>query len=252
MTDGVAVPEPGAGYRAVTSVLRPVMQGLTKREWSGAEHIPATGGVIVAANHISHFDPLVLGHFVHDRGRSVRFLAKHSLFDVPLFGRLLTSAKQIPVRRGTRDAGTALRFAEDAIRRGECLVIYPEGTITRDPDLWPMVGRNGVSRLALTTGCDVIPVAQWGAHEVLAPYTKVPHLFPRKTMRVAAGPPIDLAEFREREPTPTIFKAATTRVMAAITGLLEEIRGAKAPAEPFDPAARGLPETGNFRKRRRG
>lgn len=248
MADIVAKPKPGRGYRAASVALRPLLRMLTKREWSGAENIPTTGGVIVAANHLSHFDPLVLGHFVHDRGRSVRFLAKRSLFDVPVFGRLLSSAGQIPVRRGTRDAGEALRFAEAAIARGECLVIYPEGTITRDPDLWPMPGKNGMTRLALSTGCEIVPVGQWGAHDVLAPYTKVPRLLPRKTMRVAAGPPVDLAEFREGAMTPTVLKAATARVMAAITALLEEVRDAKAPRERFDPAALGLPETGNFRK----
>lgn len=238
----------GAGYRGASVLLRPLLQAITRREWTGAEHIPERGGVIVAANHLSHFDPLVLGHFVHDRGRPVRFLGKQGLFDVPVFGRLLTSAGQIPVSRGTRNAGAALRFAEAAIERGECLVIYPEGTITRDPDLWPMVGKNGMTRLAVATGCEIVPVAQWGAQEVLAPYTKVPRLLPRKTMRVAAGPPVDLSEFRRNDLAPGRLKEATERVMAAITGLLEEMRCARAPRERFDPAARGMPETGNFRK----
>lgn len=233
----MALPRPGASYRVAAAIIRPVLQATTKQAWSGTEHIPRSGGVIVAANHLSHADPLVFAHFVHDQGRSVRFLAKHELFEVPVFGRFISGAGQIPVRRRTRTAGVALDAAEAAIGRGECLVIYPEGTITRDPALWPMAGKTGVARVALATGCDVVPAAQWGAQEILAPYAKKLRLFPRKTIRVAAGPPVDLSEFHGHELTSRLLKQATARIMADITGLLEKLRQEQAPPEPFDPEA---------------
>ena len=66
--------------------------------------------------------------------------------------------------------------------------IYPEGTITKDPDLWPMIGKTGAARVALETGCPVIPIAQWGPQEILAPYSKRLRLLPPKTVHVLAGP----------------------------------------------------------------
>jgi 1-acyl-sn-glycerol-3-phosphate acyltransferase len=142
---------------------------------------------------------------------------------------------QIPVYRETTDALSAFRAAIDAVERGECVAFYPEGTITRDPDQWPMVGKTGAARVALTTRCPVIPVAQWGANELLPPYAKRPNLRPRKTHHVLAGPPVDLSRFYDKEMTPDLLKEATEVIMAAITRLLEEIRGAKAPATPYDP-----------------
>jgi 1-acyl-sn-glycerol-3-phosphate acyltransferase len=92
--------------------------------------------VIVAANHLSHVDPLVFAHFVHDQGRSVRFLAKHQLFEVPLFGRFIAGAGQIPVRRQTRTAGVAL----DAASRGYTTAILERA----DADAVDAAGRPGL------------------------------------------------------------------------------------------------------------
>ena len=77
---------------------------------------------------------------------------------------------------------------------GECVVVYPEGTITRDPDLWPMAGKSGAARIALATGCPVIPIGQWGAQDLLAPYAKKPDLFPRKPVTMKVGDPVDLSD----------------------------------------------------------
>ena len=102
------------------------------------------------------------------------------------------AAGQIPVERLSRNAVGAYDAAVAAVRDGECVVVYPEGTITRDPDLWPMVGKSGAARIALETGCPVIPVGQWGAQELLAPYAKKPNLFPRKRITMKVGDPVDL------------------------------------------------------------
>jgi 1-acyl-sn-glycerol-3-phosphate acyltransferase len=142
---------------------------------------------------------------------------------------------QIPVYRESTDALSAFRAAIDAVERGECVAFYPEGTLTRDPDGWPMTGKTGAARVALQTKCPVIPVAQWGANELLPPYAKKPNLLPRKTHHVLAGPPVDLSRFYDREMSPDLLKEATEVIMAAVTAQLEQIRGEKAPETPYDP-----------------
>lgn len=143
----------GFWYRLAVCLIKPAMRVLTRRDWRGQQHIPPAGGVIIAANH-----------YVYDAGRPPCFLAKIELFRLrwPL-GRIFRDAGQIPVYRNSANAADALRDAVAAIRRGEAVVIYPEGTVTRDPQLWPMVARTGVARLAMATGALVVPVAQWSA-----------------------------------------------------------------------------------------
>jgi len=235
----------GWAYGLCIAILEPLLLAFTRRRWSGGEHLPERGGVVLAANHISHLDPLTFAHFTYAHGRLSRFLAKASVFDVPVVGRIVRSAKQIPVYRLTTDASQSFTAAVDAVRAGECVVVYPEGTITREPDLWPMSGRTGAARIALAAGVDVVPVAQWGAHEILPPYTTRPRLLPRKTVHVTAGPPVDLDDLRGQALTPALLHEATDRIMDAVTAQLEQIRGEKAPTERFDARALGVRETGN-------
>jgi 1-acyl-sn-glycerol-3-phosphate acyltransferase len=233
------------------SILKPLFFLTTKPEWTDGEKIPATGGCVVVLNHVTKIDPLTAAHFVYDHGRLPRYLAKADLFKNKALARFLIDGGQIPVERLTRNAVGAFDAAVAAVNAGECIVVYPEGTITRDPDLWPMTGKSGAARIALATGCPVIPVGHWGAHELLAPYSKKPDLFPRKRIVVKAGDPVDLSDLLGKEKTPAVIQEATDRIMAAITALVEDIRGAKAPAERFDPRSKGISEIGNPRKRKR-
>ncbi|HET9655758.1 MAG TPA: lysophospholipid acyltransferase family protein [Kineosporiaceae bacterium] len=242
----------GASYHFAVAVLRPPLMALTKRDWRGAEHLPREGGFVAVTNHISHVDPLTFGHFLYDNGAPPRYLAKESMFRIPLAGRIVAGAGQIPVYRETMDAARALAAAVRAVEEGECVGIYPESTLTRDPGLWPMAGKTGAARVALTTGCPVIPVAQWGAQEILAPYGKRPHLLPRKTIHVHAGPPVDLSAYAGRPLDAPTLRAATEDIMAAITVLLEGIRGGKAPSVRWDPRQHDLPRTGNPNRRNGG
>ena len=160
----------GFWYRFVEFILRPILKAATARDWRGGEYLRVDQGIVVAMNHLSWYDPLVAAHFVNDNGRPVRFLAKVEVFKIPLLGSILKSAGQIPVHRGNSDAAAgSLREAFNAIENGQCVVIYPEGTLTRDPNLWPMTAKTGVARIALMTGAPVIPAAQWGPQEVIPP-----------------------------------------------------------------------------------
>ncbi|MEU8570760.1 lysophospholipid acyltransferase family protein [Streptomyces pathocidini] len=223
----------GFWYRLAAVIAKPPLVVLFKRDWSGTEHIPAHGGFVTAVNHNSYLDPLSYAHFQYNTGRVPRFLAKAALFKAPFVGTLLRGTGQIPVYRESSDAIDAFRAAVDAIERGECVAFYPEGTLTRDPDHWPMQGKTGAARVALLTKAPVVPVAQWGANHALPPYGKL-RLFPRKTLRVKAGPPVDLSAYYGLEPTTEVLRAATDTIMASVTELLAEVRGEPAPTEPYD------------------
>jgi 1-acyl-sn-glycerol-3-phosphate acyltransferase len=215
-------------------ILRPLLFLMLKRDWRGRENVPKHEGVIIAANHLSWSDPLAIAHFVYKSGRYPVYLAKDALFDVKILGPILSKLGQIPVYRDRADAGLALRAAEAGLRAGECLMFYPEATVTRDPELWPMTGKTGAARLALTTGAPVIPIAHWGAH-ILWPYgTKKFRPFPRKTMHVLAGPPVDLSKYEGQPLNAQTLEAATTDIMHAIADLLGELRGDKPPEKLYD------------------
>ena len=228
-------------------IVKPVLLATTRRRWIDGEKIPAEGGFLMVLNHISEADPLVVAHLVWDHGRIPRYLAKDGLFRNRLLGFFLRAAGQIPVYRETRQAVGAYDAAVAAVRAGKCVVVYPEGTITRDPGLWPMAGKSGAARIALATGAPVVPVGQWGAQDVLAPYAKKPDLFPRKLITMKVGDPVDLSGLG-----PTDVAAATERIMDAITALVEDVRGETAPAQRFDPRSTGVTELRPHRDRRRG
>ncbi len=239
-------------YRAVVAILRPLLMLLTRRDWRGLENLPDDEGFVVCPNHISYVDVLTFAHVLYDSGHPPFFLGKEGVFDVPVLGRVLRAAEQIPVHRETGRAAGAFSAAVDAVRTGRAVAIYPEGTLTRQPDQWPMRGKTGAARVALQTHCPVVPVAQWGPQEILGTYEKRVRLLPRRTIHVRVGPPVDLSDLYDRPPTKALLDEATERIMTAITQLLEDLRGETAPPVRFDPRAHGLPSTGNFRARRRG
>lgn len=211
-----------------------------RKDWRGQENLPQTGGVIVVVNHISNVDPIMVGLYLAYSGRWPRFLAKGSLFRVPVLGWALRSAGQIPVQRNSREARQAIQAAREALEQGRAVVIYPEATITYDPELWPMEGRMGAARIALDTGCPVIPVGQWGAEEIMwGKKVHFPKLLPRKTVRLLAGPPVPLGDLREQPMTSQNLMHATDRIMDAISSLVAELRQATPPPQRYDPRKPG-------------
>jgi 1-acyl-sn-glycerol-3-phosphate acyltransferase len=236
--------EPGRGtIFGVVTLLNAVLRPLTRRDWRGQEKVPQTGGVIFVVNHISNADPLALGQFLAFSGRWPRFLAKASLFGVPLLGRVLRACGQIPVQRQSARSADALLAAVEAVHQGRAVVIYPEGTITRDPDLWPMAGKTGAARIALRTGCPVVPIGQWGAQELMyGPQIHFPRLLPRKTLRMLVGDPVDLDDLRDQPVTAAALDTATDRIMDAITALVAELRQEQPPAHRFVPPPAPTPD----------
>jgi 1-acyl-sn-glycerol-3-phosphate acyltransferase len=208
-------------------IVKPLMKLLTKRTWRGEENIPA-GPAIVVANHISHADPLTLAHYIYDAGRWPRYLAKDSIFQVPVLGRIVHSAKQIPVVRGSVDAGRALEEAVTAVKAGGCVIVYPEGTTSKEPDLWPMKGKTGAARLWLATNAPVIPVVMWGPERLFDPRTHKLKLR-RTPVTIVTGPPLDLSKWVGASPTASTLMEITDFIMLSLRDMLAEIRGGTPP-----------------------
>jgi 1-acyl-sn-glycerol-3-phosphate acyltransferase len=229
-----------SAWRRLTEiVVPPTVAALMNQEWHGQEHIrnvPAGSGLILAVNHLSYADPLPICVFSYRAGRYPVFPAKSSLFEIKGLGTVMRGTGQLPVYRDQADAALVLRDVERVLRTGACVIFYPEGTATRDPDLWPMVAKTGVARAALATGVPVIPVAHWGAQRILPYGSFRPHLLPRTTVRIAAGPPVDLSRFQDEPLTSQVLREATAAIMKDVTGLLAGLRGEDPPAEPYHPA----------------
>ncbi len=214
-------------------VVKPTVAAFFQRRWRGREHIPPRGGVLLVTNHVSHADWLTFACYVWDSGRIPRFLIKHSVFGIAGVGAVLRGARQIPVARGSTDARRALDAAVDALARGECVCIYPEGTVTKDPDFWPMQARTGVARLALSSDVPVVPVAQWGPQHALDVARRTVRPFPRHEVVTVAGPPLDLSAYRGRPVTGELLREVTDVIMTAVRDLLADARQQPAPAEFF-------------------
>ena len=234
-------------FRLMAAMAVPPIDLIAKLKLSGVENVPKTGAFVLAPNHYSEIDPLIVGVAMWKVGRMPHYMAKASLFDVPVIGRLLHASGQIPVQRaGSTTRSDPLAAAKQIAEQGLAVVVYPEGSLTRDPDLWPMRGKTGAVRTALEQGIPVIPAAHWGTQLVMPRYAKKINVFPRKTVHVKFGPEVDLSAFADRKLDSAALAEATDLVMDAITALFEDLRGETAPAERWDPAKHNQKDTGRF------
>lgn len=232
----------------LAAVAAPLIALLMKLEIGGGDKLPREGAYVLAPNHYSEADPLAVALAVWKLGRAPRFMAKESLFRVPVLGWVLRSSGMVPVARASSAAAArqTIETSETLVREGRGVIVYPEGTLTRDPAMWPMRGKTGAVRLALQDGIPVIPMAQWGVQEILPRYGKL-RLWPlRRRVRVLVGDPVDLSAFRGNGSQPAALAAATDAVMAAIAELLAVLRDEPAPATRWNPADHGQKETGRL------
>jgi 1-acyl-sn-glycerol-3-phosphate acyltransferase len=228
-------PKAGFWIRLCVVLIVPFTRLTYRIRWSGLERIPepARGGVIIALNHVSHIDTLLTARAIWTSGRIPRFLVKSTLFHQPVVGRIMRGARQIPVYRGTTDAARSLRDAVAALARGEAIVIYPEGTITRQPEQWPMQGRTGIARLwLLAPETPVVPAGQWGAQQRRF---RPGRLLRRPVSQLRVGPPVDLTRFRGAEPTAATLRAITDTIMTAVRDQVAGLREGTPPPEFFRP-----------------
>jgi 1-acyl-sn-glycerol-3-phosphate acyltransferase len=199
----------------------------------GLENIPKDAAALVASNHLSYLDGLAVAYGVHRAGRRPRFLTKSSLFKVPVIGPALKGLGQIPVNRGTREAPQSLDNAAAALKAGEVVVVFPEGTTSTAPDLAMGRAKTGTARLALQSGMDVVPCATWGGQWIWTKHLGV-HLRPFQDVWVRFGPPISFKEFEGREGDRQAWREVSDRIMGEISGLLADLKVAK-PWTPREP-----------------
>lgn len=236
--------------RLIASFLIPIVRLMFGLRVRGLEKLPKTGPYVLVSNHVTNVDALAVAYFVYVKlKRAPHFLAKEGLFRIPVIGKLLLAAGQIPVYRtsGQRN-DEPLKVAHQYLERGHMIAIFPEGTLTRQPQMWPMRGKTGAVRLALDTNVPVYPIAHWGSHQILPRYGSKFRPGFWKKVEVQVGDQINLDSFRHPQLTPQEVNEATVVVMNHITALVEQLRGKKAPEGLWDPAAAGQSVTGNFMK----
>jgi 1-acyl-sn-glycerol-3-phosphate acyltransferase len=238
------------GLRVIAFFLAPLLRLIMRIKVRGLENLPKTGPYIFVSNHVTYLDPLTIAYVVYIHAkRAPHFLAKEGLFRIPVFGKLITSVGQIPVYRSSGKSNEEpLRAARAFLEAGHTLLIFPEGSLTRDPNLWPMRGRSGAIRLALEAGVPIVPVAHWGDQEILGNYSKKFRPNPFHPVHVLVGKPINTDDLTEGQLTSANVTTATERVMRRLADMVGELRAETPPETLWDPAAKGQSTTGNFRK----
>ena len=213
-------PEPW--YRLIITVLRPPVTLWFNWRFEGREHIPREGPLLLACNHISYFDPLAHGLMLVKEGRRPRFMTKRELYGHAVLRRVLEGSGHIPVDRGTGSTAP-VEAARAALARGDAVMVYPEGTVTRNPDFSPMQGKTGIARLTLATGVPVLPLAVWGSHRVWQREGASSLTFGRPIW-VKAGAPMDFSQYEQEREDPAVLRKVTDAVMEELSRLVEDMR----------------------------
>ena len=229
-------PRAGFWIRTWVIIIFPVTSRLFRLRWTNLDRMPSPdqGGVLVAVNHVSQIDTILMARLVWSSGRIPRFMIKAGVFGWPVIGRMMRGSGQIPVHRGTTDAAQSLSEAVDALARGEAVVIYPEGTTTKDPDNWPMLAKTGIARLVLLSpDTPVVPVGQWGPHRMGG--LSLARLGRRRVSLANVGEPLDFSRFRGKEPDAETLREITDEIMGAVRDEVAALRGEPAPTEFFVP-----------------
>jgi 1-acyl-sn-glycerol-3-phosphate acyltransferase len=225
---------PGPWWRLAQIVILPLFNAFVTMRIRPGSTLPKDGPFIVAPNHYSEIDPVVMGVAVWKLGRTPRFLAKASLFRIPVLGFYLRKTGQIPVEREAR-GNSAIDAAHQLMNSGQGVIVYPEGTLTRQPELWPMRGKSGAIRMALETGIPLYPAAHWGTQNLMGRYGKKITVRPRPVIDVVIGEPMDLSQYAGKTASKELLDTATNDLMLQIQALVSELRGEPAPKKIFQP-----------------
>mgnify|MGYP005988704939 FL=1 len=213
----------------------PIFGAMVKLRIREGSKLPASGPFILSPNHYSEIDPIVMGVVVWKLRRTPRFLAKASLFRVPALGWLMRFSGQIPVERdASAQLGQPLQAAKLLTDRNQGVIVYPEGTLTKDPELWPMRGKSGAIRMALEQNIPLYPAAHWGTQHWMGRYAKKIRFFPRTTIDAVVGEPFDLSEYQGKTLTRELLEEATDKLMQEIARLAGSLRGETPPTVLHD------------------
>lgn len=237
-----------SAFWIMAPVVVPFVGYFAKIRIEGAENLPETGPFVLAPNHYTKIDPLIVAVAVWRLGRAPRFMLKDSLLRVPVVGPVLRWAGMIPVGRGggpTRASAGSLSTVDALTSTGAGVIVYPEGTLTRDPELWPMRGKTGAARLALAGGMPLVPMAHWGSEQFLPRYGRFKLWPPRRPVRLVFGPPMDVPPADPDHPHVSAVEL-TDRLMGEITDLVAGLRDETPPQTRWNPTEHGQSETGRL------
>jgi 1-acyl-sn-glycerol-3-phosphate acyltransferase len=202
-------------YSFAKVAVAPLLAAVWRPKVTGLEHVPATGPVILASNHLSVIDSVLIPVVV---SRQVYYLAKAEYFESVGMRTLMLGLNQVPVNRtDVRAALLALDTAEPVLRAGKVLGVFPEGT--RSPDGRLYRGRPGAAKLALATGATIIPVGLTGTDSVQPIGARLPRIGPEVKVRI--GPPLDLSRWRDQPEDTRVLREITAALMheiAVLTG----------------------------------
>ncbi|MFD2168721.1 lysophospholipid acyltransferase family protein [Tumebacillus lipolyticus] len=191
-------------YRFFRALFRGFFKIFYRWQVIGRENIPQEGGLLVCANHISNLDPPLVGSAME---RPLSFMAKDSLFKIPVFGAGIRSVGAFPVRRGAGDRG-AIRASLELLSAGKALCLFPEGTRSKTGEV--NKGQGGAAMLALRANAEVVPAA------IIGPYR------PFRPVKIVYGQPVDLSAYRGKKTNSEMIEKATEDIMNAIRQLLAE------------------------------
>jgi 1-acyl-sn-glycerol-3-phosphate acyltransferase len=205
MTDGL--------YRAVVRTALGLFRVLDFRfDVQGEEHVPDTGGAVLASNHVSYFDFMYVGLAAHPKRRLVRFLAKRSVFDNPVAGPLMRGMHHIPVDRSA--GASAYAAAVSALRAGVLVGVFPESTISRS--FVPRECKAGAARMALAAGVPLLPVITWGGQQVWTAGRR-PRWKRHVPVTLRVGPPLPVTDR-------TTAAELTVALHHALTTMAEQVQ----------------------------
>ena len=207
----------GQAYTVAKAILKPLFNFGFNIKIEGLENVPAEGGAIIAPNHISVLDSFFVPAVLP---RRITYVGKAEYMDSWKTKHLFPALGMIPIdRKGGDSATAALDAAAGILENGELFGIYPEGTRSRDQKLHK--GHTGVARLALRTGCPIVPVGLQGTVEVMPPDAKLPNPF--RTIRVRFGRPITVDRYRDRADDRLVLRQITDELMYEIRGLSGQV-----------------------------
>jgi 1-acyl-sn-glycerol-3-phosphate acyltransferase len=230
-------PKAGFWIRLCVMVIYPLDALLFRIRWHHLDRMPEKGPVLIVINHVSQIDTLLMARLIWQSGRIPRFMIKSGVFQVAGLGNIMRGSKQIPVDRGTQEAARSLELAAEALNRGEAVIIYPEGSTTKDPDQWPMQAKTGLARLVqLAPHVPVVPIGQWGAQRYrLRDGTRLGRRPLRPLAQAILGEPMDMSAVAELPASQTTLRKVTDQIMTAVRDQVAELRHEPAPEAFFKP-----------------
>jgi 1-acyl-sn-glycerol-3-phosphate acyltransferase len=235
---------------AIFGIIKPAVACFTKRKVLGAEKLEKYQNtpLLVVSTHMSNLDSVFPPTLLSEYGIYAKVFAKDTLWKNPILKPLLNVTNMIPVKRNSKDAANSLDIAKSVLDNNECILIYPEGTTTKDPDYWPMSGKTGAARLAFQNDVTVLPIAQDGAQNVFNIKNRKNsksllggHLLSRQTITMSVGEPIELDDLKSKyllesdlDAKKLVLKEATDKIMQTLASMVGDMRNTSPPAELYD------------------